>query len=138
MSVCFSFLATPWNMEFLGQGLDLTHSCDLSCSCFSAGSLTHCAGPGIEPESQSSREAADPIVPQRELLSFSFSFFFFFGHSHGVQRFLDQGSNLCHSSNPGQFLNPLSHQGTLGCSLFKTRLTHVLFFLNEDTCSLLN
>ena len=73
--VCFSFLATPWNMEFLGQGLDLTHSCNLSCSCFSAGSLTHCAGPGIEPESQSSREAADPIVPQRELLSFSFFFF---------------------------------------------------------------
>ena len=36
-------------MEFLGQELDLSHSHDLSCSCGNAGSLTHCAGPGIEP-----------------------------------------------------------------------------------------
>ena len=29
--------------------------------------LTHCARPGIEPLSQCSQEAADPVVPQREL-----------------------------------------------------------------------
>ena len=32
--------------------------------------LTHCAGPGIEPVSWHCRDAADPIVPQRELLNF--------------------------------------------------------------------
>ena len=31
------------------------------------GSLTGCAGPGIEPASQRSRDAVDPIVSQREL-----------------------------------------------------------------------
>ena len=33
----------------LGQGLNLSCSCDLSHSYNNAGSLTHCAGPGIEP-----------------------------------------------------------------------------------------
>ena len=56
-------------MEFPGQGSDLSHSWnDLSCSCGNAGSLTLCAGLGIEPASQCSRDAADPVVPQRELL----------------------------------------------------------------------
>ena len=39
------FLAALWHMEFLGQGSDLTHSYDLSCSCGNAGSLIHCARP---------------------------------------------------------------------------------------------
>ena len=29
----FSFLAAPWHVEFLGQGSDPSHSCDLSHSC---------------------------------------------------------------------------------------------------------
>ena len=53
-------------MELLGQGLDL------SCSCSNAGSLTHCAELGIEPTSQSSQDAADPIAPQQELLNLFF------------------------------------------------------------------
>ena len=32
------------------------------------GSLTHCAGSGIELVSQYSEDAADPVVPQWELL----------------------------------------------------------------------
>ena len=63
----FFFLAAPWHMEFLGQGSDLSHSCDLSCSCSNAGSLTHCARPGIEPRSQHSQDAANPSAPQWEL-----------------------------------------------------------------------
>ena len=57
-------------MEFLGQGPDPSHSCDLSHSCSNARSLTHCARLGIEPANQCSQDAADPIVPQQELLIF--------------------------------------------------------------------
>ena len=35
--------------------------------CGNVGSLTHCAGPGIEPASQLSRDAADSTVPQQDL-----------------------------------------------------------------------
>ena len=35
----FSFLAVPWHAEFLGQGSDPSHSCDLHCSCGNAGSF---------------------------------------------------------------------------------------------------
>ena len=53
-------------MELLGQGSDLSYSQDLSCSCGNA-SLTHCDKLGIEPTSQHSQEASDPVVPQQEL-----------------------------------------------------------------------
>ena len=35
--------------KFLGQGLNLSPSCDLCLSCSNTRSLTHCAGPGIKP-----------------------------------------------------------------------------------------
>ena len=54
-------------MEFLGQVSDPSRSCNLSCTCGNAGSLTHCGGPGIEPETQCYQEAASPVVPQWEL-----------------------------------------------------------------------
>ena len=60
-------LATPWHAGFSGQGSDPSHSCDLSHRCDNAGSLTHCAGPGIKPMSQSSKDAPYPDVPQGEL-----------------------------------------------------------------------
>ena len=60
-------LATPWHMQFPGQGSDLSHSHKLSCRCGNARSLTHCARPGIEPTSQHSQDAAAPVVPQQEL-----------------------------------------------------------------------
>ena len=47
---------------------DQSHSCDLSHSCSNAGSLTHCAGQGMDPTSQGSQEAVDTIVPQQEFL----------------------------------------------------------------------
>ena len=50
---------------------DPSHICDLSHSCGNAGSLTHCAGPGIKPASQRSQDATDPVVPQQELLGFN-------------------------------------------------------------------
>ena len=64
----FLFLAAPWHLEFLGQGSDRSHSCDLSHSGGNARSLTHCARPGIKPVCQRSQDAADPVEPQRELL----------------------------------------------------------------------
>ena len=64
----FFVLATPWHMEFPGQGSNLNHSCDLHCSCCdNPESLTQCLGPGVKPVSQFYREAANPIVPQWEL-----------------------------------------------------------------------
>ena len=52
-----------------GQGSDLSYSCHLSCSCINTRSLTHYAGLEIEPESQGSQDAADPIIPPQELSS---------------------------------------------------------------------
>ena len=48
----FFFLAAPWHMEFSGPGRDLSHSCNPSCSCGNARSLTHCARSRMEPVSQ--------------------------------------------------------------------------------------
>ena len=55
-------------MNFPGQGSDLSHSLDPGHSSCSAGSLTHCAEPGIEPASQLSQDAVDLIAPQQGLL----------------------------------------------------------------------
>ena len=55
-------------MEFLGQGSDLNHSCSLCYSCGNTGSLTHSAGLGVESPSDHSRDAANPVVQQWELL----------------------------------------------------------------------
>ena len=60
----FSFLAT-WHTEFLGQGSDPNHNCDLRHSYSNAGSLTHTAGLGIEPASQCSRDTSNPVAPQQ-------------------------------------------------------------------------
>ena len=54
-------------MEFPGQGSDLSRSCKLLWSCDNIRSLTHRARSGIESESQSSRDATNPIEPEQEL-----------------------------------------------------------------------
>ena len=54
----FSLLATLWHVEFLGQRSDP--------SCCSAGSLTCCVGPGIEPVSQGFKDATYATAPQQE------------------------------------------------------------------------
>ena len=51
-------------MEFLGQRSDLSLSFNPCCSCGNAGSLGHCAGPGIKPAFQCSRGATDPVAPR--------------------------------------------------------------------------
>ena len=61
------FFGCPWHMEFLGQKSDLSHSCNPSLSHDDAASLTHSAGPGMEPVSQHSQDTTNPIVQQREL-----------------------------------------------------------------------
>ena len=53
-------------------------SCHLSCSCSNAGSLTHCAGLGIEPASQHSRDAIYSV----EVSSMCASFFAFLLRTH--------------------------------------------------------
>ena len=59
-------------MEFLGQGSVPSHSCDLQHSCGNTRSLTHSAWLGIKAESQCSRNATNPTVPQWELLEQEF------------------------------------------------------------------
>ena len=55
-----------------GQGSDPSYSCNLSHSCGNAGSLTHCAGLGMEPASQCTQDATNPVGPQRELPELEF------------------------------------------------------------------
>ena len=79
----------PQHMELPVQESDPSHSRELSCSYDNAISLTHCAQLGIEPASQCSKDAANPVVPQQELLGFVFVFVFVFScfayqsHSEG-------------------------------------------------------
>ena len=56
----FPLLATPWHMEFPGQGSDPSISCNRS--------LSLCAEPGIEPAFQGSRDTANSIPPEQDLL----------------------------------------------------------------------
>ena len=62
LSLSLFFLAAPWHMELLGWGGQIGAT-DATCchSCGNAGSLTHCAGPGIKPASQCSRGAAEML-----------------------------------------------------------------------------
>lgn len=52
----------------LDQGSDPSHSFNPSCSCGHTRSLTLWAGPGIQPASQRSQNAASLVAPQQELL----------------------------------------------------------------------
>ena len=61
----FPFLVALRHMEFPGWGSDSNHSYSGN-----ARSLTHCARPGIELESQCSRNIAEPFVSQQELQAF--------------------------------------------------------------------
>ena len=65
--------------EFLGQGSDPSHSCEQHRGS-NARALTHCARPGIEPVSQGSRNAADPVASQRILPFINIDFFFYVYH----------------------------------------------------------
>ena len=59
----FVFMAVLRCIEFTGQGPDVSCRCDLCSSCSNTGSLTYCAELGVEPVSQSSREAATVGAP---------------------------------------------------------------------------
>ena len=54
------FLAAPWHMELQGQGLDLSHSCDLHSNFGNAKSFN----PLCQSRDQTCRDAAQPIAPQ--------------------------------------------------------------------------
>ena len=71
--VCLFFLAALQHMEFMGQGSDLSHSCDLYCSYSNARSFSPLCRPGIEPVSWYCRDRVDPVGPQWKLLHFCWS-----------------------------------------------------------------
>ena len=64
----FPFFGRPAAMAFPGQGSDQSHSFHLGRNFSDTRSLTHCAGPGIEPGCQRFHDAANSTMPQRELL----------------------------------------------------------------------
>ena len=80
--VCFFFgHATAYGV--LGQGSDLSHSCNFYHSCGNARSLTNYARPGIKAASQHSREATSispgfPLLNSRDSNIFCFKRTFFF------------------------------------------------------------
>ena len=72
--ICYGhfFWATLHPMELLGQRSDPSRSFNLHHNCGNAGSLTYCAKLGIQPASQCSRDASDPVVPPRKFLLWAF------------------------------------------------------------------
>ena len=64
--IFFFFLAAQMLTACQGQGTDRSCAYDLCHSYGNAGSLTHCARPGIEPSHQCFRDAADLVEPQQE------------------------------------------------------------------------
>lgn len=76
---------------------------------------------------------------QKHSILFLFIFFFFFSsHAHWLWKFLGQGSNPCHSSNPRYdnvrgILNPLCHKRTpffWKHGILYLILNHEKFFIN--------
>ena len=65
--ILFFISGHPMAYGVPGPGSDPSHSCHLSHSSSNTRSLTHCRGPGVEPASQCSQDAADPVVPHWEL-----------------------------------------------------------------------
>ena len=57
----FSFLAALQHMELPGQGSDLSHTHDLSYSWGNAGSLIYCFRLRVEPVTQCSQDATNPL-----------------------------------------------------------------------------
>ena len=71
LSFLLSFLPSLpslWNMEFPGQGSDLSHNGRPKLQLRNPGSLTHCARLRMEATTQRSQDTADPVAPQREPL----------------------------------------------------------------------
>ena len=58
-------------MESLGKESNLSCSCDVHHISGNATFLTSCAGLGIKPASQCSRDAANPVAQQQELFNFN-------------------------------------------------------------------
>ena len=111
--ILFYFLAPLQHVEFLGQGSDdaWDGSCNLGGSCSNAGSLTHCARPGIKPVSHRSRCIIDPAGPQQELSLLLIFFFLFtaapvaYGSSEARGQIRVAAAGLCHThSNSGSEL----------------------------------
>ena len=67
LSLFPSFLAAPRHMKFPGQGLDLSHSCDLHHGCGNNRSFNPLCWPGDQTYVPAFRDAADPIGLQQEL-----------------------------------------------------------------------
>ena len=133
----FVFGHTHSTWRFLGQKLNLSHSCSLLHSYSNARSLTHWAGPGIEHMRQC--QIFNPIVPQQELLNFIYIISFFGGGPHlqhmelpslGVQSELQQSayataiatsylSRVC-----DLYLNPLTEARDRTCNLMVPSQIH--------------
>ena len=87
-AVLFFFWLPCGIRSALGQGSDLSHSCNLCHSCSNTGSLTHCSGPGTEPAGCCQSCCTIMRTPSKR-----------FCFICGMQKFLGQRSSPCHSCN---------------------------------------
>ena len=71
------FPVAPWAYGVLRPGIRPRHSCNLSHICSNAGSLSHCARPGIEPALPRDHQSLCATVGTPELLSLSPQTLFF-------------------------------------------------------------
>ena len=81
----FFFLATPGIWSYWARDQIRATVVTYTAAVATPNPLTPCAGPGIEPVSWRCRDAANPVVPQRELL------FCFFISSENISRAFTQG-----------------------------------------------
>ena len=81
----FFFLATPHIWSYWARDQIRATVVTYTAAVATPNPLTPCAGPGIEPVSWRCRDAANPVVPQRELL------FCFFISSENISRAFTQG-----------------------------------------------
>ena len=99
-----SFLATLWHMEFLGQGSDMSHGCNLCHRFSNARSLAHCSWLGINLHPSAPET---PTILLRHsgnfklLKQFKFKFNFnLYGHTYIMWKLPDSGWNMNCSCQP--------------------------------------
>ena len=99
----FSCIRGIW--KFLGQGLNLSFSCDLHCSGGNTGSLTHCSGWGSNPYLHSNpshySRVLNPLCYSRNswnFLAFMFLFFVDWKNERNIKY-----STICHFDSTASY-----------------------------------
>ena len=93
----FPFFGRPVAYGVPGSGIRSKLQLQPTPQLWQLGNLNSLCRLEIEPASQRSRDAANPVAPQQNAL---LHFFFFFGHTWSMWKFLGQGSKPHHTIDP--------------------------------------